>query len=158
MLLYKIIFICAFVLIAVDTAVIVRDSNEEEINYRLPNHTKPLSYNIKLNPHLGPNNFTFDGEVVYHINILNSTKTLTLHMKNLIINENATILKTYVGFYHYIPTIYDYNNETEMLNIGFNEDLPVKCYILHLKFTGVLSDRPYGFYRSSYADSAGNRM
>ncbi|XP_012230689.2 aminopeptidase N-like [Linepithema humile] len=156
MLLCKITFICAFALIAVDGA--VQDSNDEQINYRLPNHTKPLAYNIKLNPYLGPNNFTFDGEIVYYINILNSTKTLSLHMKNLVINENAIILKTYIGFHYYIPTTYDYNNVTEILSIGFNEDLPIKYYILRLKFTGVLNDRPYGFYRSSYTDSAGNKI
>lgn len=157
MLLCKVIFICAFALIAIDAAVI-RDSNDEEINYRLPNHTKPLAYNIKLNPHLEPNNFTFDGEVVYYINIVNSTKTITLHMKNLVINENATILKPQIGFHHYVPVTYSYNNVTEILYITFNEDLPIKYYILHLKFTGVLSDKPYGFYRSSYIDSKGNKM
>lgn len=144
-------------LIAIEPAV-TRNSNDEEINYRLPDHTKPLAYNIKLNPHLGPNDFTFDGEIVCYINILSSTKTLMLHMKNLVINENATVLKTHVGFYHYVPTAHDYNNVTEILNIGFNEDLPAKYYILYLKFTGVLSDRPYGFYKSSYIDSTENKM
>lgn len=159
MLLYTIICICAFTLIVADTAIIPESNlNDKEINYRLPNHTKPLFYGIKLNPHFTPNNFTFDGEVLVSIEILSSTRTLMLHTKKLIIDKNATFLKTKDGFNFYIPTAYDHNNLTEMLSLEFNENLLTGYYILYLKFTGVLNDRPYGFYRSSYINDAKNTV
>ncbi|CAL1686825.1 unnamed protein product [Lasius platythorax] len=159
MLSYTIICICAFTLIVADTAIIPESNlNDKEINYRLPNHTKPLFYGIKLNPHLTPNNFTFDGEVLVSIEILSSTRTLMLHTKKLIIDKNATFLKTKDGFNFYIPTAYDYNNLTEMLSLEFNVNLLTGYYILYLKFTGVLNDRPYGFYRSSYINDAKNTV
>jgi len=159
MLLYSIICIYIFTFIEADTASIPESNlNNKEINYRLPNHTKPLFYDIKLNPHLAPNNFTFDGEVLVSIEILSSTKTLMLHMKKLIIDKNTTFLKTKDGFNFYIPTMYDHNNLTEILSLEFDENLLIGYYILHLKFIGILNDRPYGFYRSSYTNDAENTV
>jgi len=159
MLTCKIICVCAFVLIALDAATI-QNSNpiNKESNYRLPNHTKPLFYDLKLNPNLSPDEFTFDGEVFIHIEILDQTKTLTLHMKNLIIDKNATFLKTKIEFdyIYYIPITYDSNNLTELLTLDFHRELSIGHYILHLKFAGVLNDRSYGFYRSSYINDAGD--
>lgn len=157
MLLYAIICIYVFIFIEANTATIQElNLNDKEINYRLPNHTKPLFYDIKLNPHLAPNNFTFDGEVLVSIEILNNTRTLMLHTKKLIIDKTTTFLKTKDGFNFYIPTMYNHNNLTEILSLEFDEDLLIGYYILHLKFIGILNDWPYGFYRSSYINDAGN--
>lgn len=159
MLMCKIICICAFAVITINAAAI-QDLNpdDKKINYRLPNHTKPLSYHLQLNPHLTSDNFTFDGKVLVHIEILNQTRTLTLHTKKLIIDENATFLKTNAGFDFHVPTTYDRSNLTELLTLGFDKELPTGHYILHLKFSGTLNDRSYGFYRSSYINDAGNTV
>lgn len=159
MLTYKNICICTFVLIATNAATIQdSNSNDKQINYRLPNHTKPLFYDLKLNPHLTSDNFTFNGEVLVYIEILNQTRTLTLHTKKLIIDKNATFLKTNTGFDFYFPTTYDSNNLTELLTLGFNKELTFGHYILYLKFAGTLNDRSYGFYRSSYINDAGDTV
>ncbi|XP_071650930.1 aminopeptidase N-like [Temnothorax longispinosus] len=160
MLTYEIICICAFALIASDAAAIQDSiSNNKEINYRLPNHTKPLYYDLKLNPHLTPDNFTFDGEVLVNIEILSQTRSLTLHTKKLIIDENATFLKTNTGPADlYFPISYDSNNLTELLTLGFDKELPTGHYILYLKFSGILNDRSYGFYKSSYINDAGDTV
>lgn len=157
MLTYKIICICVFALITTDSATI-QDSNpnDKEINYRLPNHTKPLFYDLKLNPHLKPDNFTFEGEVFIHIEILRQTKTLTLHTKNLIIDKNTTFLNANTGFDFYFPTAYDSNDQTELLTLGFDKELSAGHYTLYLKFAGTLNDRTYGFYRSSYINDVGD--
>lgn len=149
MLACKIIYIIVFAFVAVDaTAIQNSNLNDKEINYRLPNHTKPLFYDLKLNPHLTSDNFTFDGEVLVHIEILKQTRTITLHTKELIIDENASFLKTNTGFD--VPTTYNSNNITEFLTLGFDKELSIGHYILYLKFTGILNDKSYGFYRSSY--------
>ncbi|KYN14240.1 Aminopeptidase N [Trachymyrmex cornetzi] len=152
MLTCKIIYI-VFAFVAIDAAAI-QDSNlnDKEINYRLPNHTKPLFYDLKLNPHLTSDNFTFDGEVLVYIEILNQTRTITLHTKKLIIDENVSFLKTNTGFDFYVPTTYNSNNITELLTLGFDKELSIGHYILYLKFAGILNDRSYGFYRSSYVN------
>lgn len=159
MLMCKIFYICAFAVIITNAAAI-QDLNlkDKEINYRLPSHTKPLFYRLQLNPHLTSDNFTFDGEVLVNIEILNQTRTLTLHTKKLIIDENATFLKTNAGFDFYVPTTYDSNNLTELLTLGFDKELPTGHYILYLKFAGTLNDRSYGFYRSSYINDAGDTV
>lgn len=156
MLTYKVICICAFTL-AVTDAIQNSNPNDKEINYRLPNHTKPILYDLKLNPHLTPDNFTFDGEVFIHIEILSQTRTLTLHMKKLI-SDNTTFLRANNGFDLYFPTTYDSNNLTELLTLGFDKELPAGYYVLYMKFIGVLNDRSYGFYRSSYINDAGDTV
>ncbi|KAL0111093.1 hypothetical protein PUN28_012805 [Cardiocondyla obscurior] len=159
MLTCKIICICAFTFITTNAA-FIQDliSNNKEINYRLPNHTKPLMYDIKLNPHLIPDNFTFDGQVFIHVKILSETKTLTLHTKKLIIDKNSTVLKANNGVDYYFPTTYETNNLTELLTLSFDKELPAGYYVLHLKYTGVLNDRSYGFYRNSYINEAGDTV
>lgn len=159
MLIYKIICITfAFTLIVTDSAAIQDSNPNDKENYRLPNHTKPLFYELKLNPHLTSNNFTFDGEVLIHIEILTQTRTLTLHTKKLIINDNATFLKVSNGSDFYSPTTYDSNNLTELLTLGFDKELPAGHYMLYMKFAGILNDRSYGFYRSSYINDAGDTV
>lgn len=159
MLIYKIICIYVCTLIVIDSAAVQdSNSNDKKINYRLPNHTKPLFYDLKLNPHLAPDNFTFDGEVFIHIEILSQTRTLTLHTKKLIINDNATFLKVSNGSDFYSPTICDSNNLTELLTLGFDKELPAGHYMLYMKFAGILNDKSYGFYRSSYINDAGDTV
>ncbi|XP_036150483.1 LOW QUALITY PROTEIN: thyrotropin-releasing hormone-degrading ectoenzyme-like [Monomorium pharaonis] len=154
-MLCKIIYIYTFALIATEAAVIHNSNpNDKEINYQLPNHTKPLFYDLKLNPHLTPDNFKFDGEIFIDIEILNQTKTLTLHAKKLIIDFTLLELKMKT-IHYYIPTMYS-NNVTDLLSLDFNDELLVGRYILYLNFTGVLNDRSYGFYRSSYNNNGGD--
>lgn len=155
-MLREIVFTCVFALLAANARIVVRNSNpnDADANYRLPNHTRPLFYDLKLNPHLVPNNFTFDGEVFIHIEITRRTNTLTLHARKLLIDENKSFLKAGLDFH--VPLAHDLDNSTDMLNLHFGEDLVAGYYVLHLKFSGVVSDRPYGFYRSSYINDAGN--
>ncbi|RLU27560.1 hypothetical protein DMN91_001364 [Ooceraea biroi] len=157
--LHGIASVCVLTLLIADAAVIQKPNpNDKSVHYRLPNHTRPLLYDLKLNLHLAPDNFTFDGEVLVDIEILNRTRILTLHSKNLMIDENVTHLRVKTGFDFYIPVTYDHNNLTESLSLGFDEELPIGYYILYLRFVGALNDKPYGFYRSSYTDEAGNTV
>lgn len=156
MLLHGIISVCALTLVS-DTAVVRPDPNGESGYYRLPNHTRPLLYDLRLNLHLAPGNFTFDGEVLVDIEILSGTRTLALHSKNLAIDENASLLRTKNGSGDpRVPVAHDRDNLTASLNLGFDEELPIGLYVLRLKFVGALNDKPYGFYRSFYTNDAGD--
>ncbi|XP_011643082.1 membrane alanyl aminopeptidase-like [Pogonomyrmex barbatus] len=157
-MIYKIIYICAFIIATSVAAIQNSNSNDKEINYRLPNHTKPIFYDLKLNPYLTIDNFTFEGEIFIHIEILSKTKTLMLHMNKLIIDEDSTFLKSNNGLDFYVPITYSHNNLTELLSLDFDEELSIGRYILYLKFAGLLNDRPYGFYRSSYVSDTGNTV
>jgi len=158
MLTCKIIYIVSAFVAINAVAIQGANLNDKEINYRLPNHIKPLFYDLKLNPHLISDNFTFDGEVLIHIKILNQTRIITLHTKKLIIDEKASFLKTNTGFDFYVPTTYNSNNITEFLTLNFDKELSIGHYILYLKFAGILNDRSYGFYRSSYVNNTKNIM
>jgi len=156
---HGIILLCLLTFVMTDAAVVPNSKVPNKFVYdRLPNHTRPLLYDLRLNPHLAPDNFTFDGEVLVDIEILNRTRTLTLHSKNLTIDEDATSLRVKNGLNLYAPVTHERNDLTESLNLAFDKELAIGHYILHLKFAGVLDDKPYGFYRSSYVDEAGDTM
>lgn len=63
----------------------------EEINYRLPNDTLPISYKISLTTdiHLGEAGQTFTGEVRIHIYVFENTPQITLHYRQMTIENIA---------------------------------------------------------------------
>jgi len=154
-----IISLCLLTLVVTDAAVIPNPKVRDKPVYdRLPNHTRPLLYDLRLNPYLVSDNFTFDGEVLVDIEILSRTRILTLHSKNLTIDEDATSLRVKNGLDLYAPITHERNGLTESLSLAFDKELAIGHYTLRLKFSGVLNNKRYGFYRSSYVDEAGDTM
>lgn len=117
MLPYKIIMVCVIAFVAMDAASIP-NSGDVEVNYRLSNDAKPIMYEIKLNPHLVPNDFAFDGEMSIHVHILNSTNIITLHMKKLVIIEIATYLKSMIELGFHVPIAHERNNQIRWVSVS----------------------------------------
>ncbi|KAK3108903.1 hypothetical protein FSP39_018341 [Pinctada imbricata] len=58
---------------------------------RLPKSLRPLTYDLEIQPNLygnDPTSFTFSGKVKIKISCLEATKNVTLHAKNLTIDQN----------------------------------------------------------------------
>lgn len=160
-MLREIISTCVLVIVVTNAAIIQGPnpiSNNKPAYYRLPNHARPLQYDLELNLHLAPGNFTFDGHVLIDIEILNRTRILTLHSKNLAIDETATYLMEKPGFDTYIPARHEYNDLTESLSLDFDKEMPIGHYVLCMKFLGTLNDKPYGLHRNSYTDETGDTV
>nr|XP_012230688.1 PREDICTED: aminopeptidase N-like [Linepithema humile] len=123
----------------------------QENPYRLPKHVVPTHYNIKLIPHIVEGNFTFNGETSIDIEVHKMTNSIALHTVLLTIDESLTRLTGGNGnaVDNYIPRQHDYNNETNILTIQFEELLYPGTYTLYLKYVGVLIDYN-GFYKSFY--------
>lgn len=131
----------------------------QENPYRLPKHVVPIHYNIKLIPHIVEGNFTFNGETSIDIKVLKVTDSIALHTVLLTINESLTRLtREYENTIdNYISKQHNYNNETNILTIQFEELLDPGTYTLYLKYVGVLIDYN-GFYKSFYVDNDGNKV
>ena len=106
---------------------------------RLSKYIVPTEYNIELKPDL--ENFTFSGAETISLNLLKSTKTLTLHSKEIEINTAQVSSE-------FAKISYDTKNETATFT--FAKALPKGKVKLVLVFTGILNDKMRGFYRSSY--------
>lgn len=120
--------------------------------YRLPDTTKPVSYNLKIIPNLS-GHFNFSGTVSIMIDVLSTTNEILLHCKDMTV-RNVSLAR---GSKEY-KSNYLLNYTDELLKITTNENLTAKfTYNLTIKFNGTLNDNMVGFYRSSYRTGKTNR-
>jgi len=131
--------------------------DDTETDYRLPNNTIPIHYKINLTPYLEEGNFTFYGESNVKIEIRVASPKISLHSKELEINETATTLIKDDGTI-YKPTEHIYNDETNILTLNFENALSSNLYTLNMKFAGNLSEvrTKKGFLKIPYTDEVGN--
>ncbi|KYM93558.1 Aminopeptidase N [Cyphomyrmex costatus] len=130
-----------------------------KVIHRLPNNTIPVHYNIYLTLHLKEGNFTFYGESNVNIEIRFASSQISLHSKELEINETATTLVNDKGTV-YKPMEYTYNNATNILILHFDHELSPSFYTLNMRFTGNLSEstdsRKTGIFKIPYTSEQGN--
>ncbi|XP_036150482.1 aminopeptidase N-like [Monomorium pharaonis] len=100
-------------------------------------------------------NFTFDGKSHVIIEIRRATRNISLHALDLTINETATSL---ISSEVHVPTMHNYDNETEILTLHFDDELPSGIYSLNIQFVGILNDDLHGFFRTSYIDEKRGKM
>lgn len=123
----------------------------EDEDYRLPNNTVPLDYDIKLIPYLDVGNFTFDGEVTISVTVIAQTTTIVLHAHEL----NIANVSVTSGNVTYPIANETYNSELHFYTLTFATTLASGNYSIYAKYTGTLDDDMNGFYRSSYTTATG---
>ncbi|XP_071569032.1 aminopeptidase N-like [Temnothorax nylanderi] len=138
------------------------DGNSENdlsatVNYRLPDNVVPVHYDIALIPYIEEDNFTFDGKSHIIIEIRRATRDLSLHALELTINETATSLVS-SDTVTYAPTAHNYDNETEILTLHFDDELSLGIYSLNIQFVGILNNDLQGFFRTSYINENGDKV
>lgn len=125
-------------------------SDTSNLNYRLPNNTKPEHYAITLTTNIDKNEFSFTGEVIITLRALESTKNITLHQRQLTIDKVVLLLAN--G--RQIKVNYNYDKTTEFLEISVADELEKdQRYFLTINYRGELRTDSGGFYRSSYNNS-----
>jgi glutamyl aminopeptidase len=126
-----------------------------ELDYRLPNDTLPLHYEIYLHPDLEKG--TFFGKVDVLLNVTQPRDFILIHTKYLTIQK--TLLRqgdgtngqevTLVEAFEYAP------NEFWVVRLG--SKIQQGLYTLQLEFDGSLTKDIVGFYKSSYYNSDTNQ-
>lgn len=140
-----------------ENAVVVAPFNDpfDGIDYRLPNTSWPLSYDIWLSTDIHRGEFVFDGRVTIQIEVLKDTEEITLHIRQLTI-VNVRLLREQGGT---LQTNVDFatRDDVEFLIIRPKQPLTLGTICgLVITYTGELRDDDAGFYRSSYRDAGGN--
>lgn len=124
-----------------------------EHNWRLPETSVPISYNLHLKTNIHIDDLSVEGEVSINLKVLKSTDKLTLHSRNLKINElklfevSSSNEVDVLSFSLYAPT--------DMLTIYLAEDATVGVeLLLNVKFNFDINTKPdmTGFYRTSYVN------
>lgn len=128
------------------------DFKSENISYRLPNNTRPESYNVYISTDVANNNFGFSGAVDISINVQSKTNEITVHQRQLNI-ISVDLVEASGQNISTLPPQYD--PITEFLTIKtVNRTLSqgTKVY-LTIKYNGTLNQGATGFYRTSLYDS-----
>ncbi len=112
---------------------------------RLSSFIKPERYRIVLKPDL--ERFVFYGEETIYLNLKKSVNEITLHAKELKIEE----VEFKSTSYKLSAKSLKYDSKAETATFIFNKKLPKGKGELSLKFTGILNDQMRGFYRSKYS-------
>ncbi|EFN87054.1 Aminopeptidase N [Harpegnathos saltator] len=160
----------AAVLIVTGRAVPLRNNEtslagEEDLHLNLLQQVVPVHYDIRLIPHIVENNFTFNGETGIEMKVLKPTDTVVLHTRQLIVDKWKTKLTRRVEessanetVANYVPKLHDYDGNSEMLILRFDDPVEIGVYTLYLKFVGVIKPTGRGFYRSFYTNNEGNKV
>jgi len=114
--------------------------------FRLPRHTAPTHYEIRLD--LDLETFTFTGSVDIELEVRESTDTLVLNaaeveIKSATLSEGTSI------------TEIAYDDEMERATLGLERELAPGSYRLRIEHSGIINDQLRGLYRSVYRDPQG---
>ncbi len=109
----------------------------------LPQHIKPHRYKISIKPDL--QNFTFAGSEIIEIALDRSVKEIILHAAELDITEAECIQENYI-----VNASVSYDVRAETATLHFSNTLQKGKCQLKLTFTGVITEKMRGYYRSSY--------
>lgn len=120
--------------------------SKDEISYRLPNDTRPETYEISLriSESFRHGHFVYDGSVGINILIVNATREVTIHARELKIQRIYLSNDTYTV--DLLP--WRSNNITDFLIIPTKsvELLAGDRYRLDIEFAGVMRDDSLGFF------------
>lgn len=134
------------------------DSKETTENYRLPNQTIPMRYDVEISTKVHLKDDAFSGIVKIYIKVLEDTKSVVLHSRNLTINSAKIIDWTDVIE---CSTEYPSENPTEFLTITPKDGRTLflgEELILEINYNGKLRQDNGGFYRSTYTNAAGEEV
>lgn len=128
--------------------------------FRLPTALRPLKYNLRVLTHLeDPENLRFEGNVKILFKALENTKNITLHSKNLTIdNSLITLRDTSSANKKYCFSGTEVIPAHDFFVMRICEELVAgQVYELTMPFAADLNRQLEGYYRSSYNDPETNK-
>lgn len=130
-------------------------SDALEVNYRLPNTTRPELYDLTIRTRVDEGDFAFFGIVKIDIFVIESTTSIILHSLYQNIDEIQLESEGLVVFIEQ----FSYNGTLQFLNISTLEPLKGgNRYTLQIKYNSTLREDYLGFYRTSYLNDDGIRV
>jgi len=130
-------------------------SNISEVNFRLPNTTRPESYDLTIRTRIDEEDFSFSGSVKIDLLVIEATTLIVLHQ----LYQNVEEIQLESDG-HAVPIEqYIHDATLQFLNITVVEALRIgNRYTLDIKYNGILREDYLGFYRTSYLNDDGIRV
>lgn len=127
-------------------------------DYRLPNTTKPLRYDVSLTTNVHRGEPSFSGAVRIRIQALENTNEITLHYRQITI-ETVQVFANPDTTTNLVPSTFSFVEDVEFLKIAVTSQLQInQQYLVVITYQGLLRDDNMGFYRSSYKNPAGETV
>lgn len=128
-------------------------SATSNLNYRLPNNTYPIHYDIHLTTHVHESKFEYEGHATINFVVKSAPlNEITLHVNGLknikikLLDINRNIVENDVDF--------DTDKVRDFLTIKPLNNLIInQSYFLDFDYDGELRDDNLGFYKSSYVNA-----
>lgn len=130
------------------------------VSYRLPNNTRPISYDVHLTTHVHTQtDFSFTGEVLIRFVAIEPSNTITVHQRQLTIGASSLALASSPQTPIPLMDNVEYDTATELLKFTLKSgNLIINSeYILAINYNGTLRSDNFGFYRSSYIADDGSQ-
>ncbi len=128
---------------------IMSSSTTPQDPYRLPRHTIPTHYDLRIEPDLSSHSFT--GHEVVTLTVAEPTAEIVLNATELEVSSailSGDERSPRTGTVHM-------DEELQRCRISFPSVVPPGEWKLSLSFRGTLNDKLRGFYRSNYKDEQG---
>ncbi|XP_018799750.1 PREDICTED: aminopeptidase N [Bactrocera latifrons] len=133
-------------------------SPRADLDYRLPNTTEPVHYDVELTTNVHNGTKAFQGTVNIVIKVIEDTRTIVLHQRQLSIVK-VTIKNTDLANPAEETLNISYEEEREFLSLTpANQTLTFikgSNWNLTISYTGVLREDNAGFYLSTYTSLQG---
>lgn len=137
------------------TAIQPRADDNSVGNYRLPNNTVPVAYDVELWTEVDQRVLNFTGRVKINITAVEASSTITLHFRQTA-NFSASIINTDVVTSTESLLTVTTEDTREFLTLTSTSSLTAGSnYTLTINYTGLLRTDQCGFYYSSYTDDDG---
>lgn len=117
--------------------------------FRLPNNTRPMTYDISLRTWIDQGNFSFTGSVRIGIVALESTNSITVQHRGLSI-ENVRVLSEYNDSISIGDIAYDNIFEFLTIPIASSNLTEGSTYFVEIEYSGQMITYSSGFYARSY--------
>lgn len=118
-------------------------------NNIFPINTVPVRYELWIKTDIDKGRFDFSGRVKIHVRVLEQTKSVTIHYRQIEVKEINLIHRNVTS-----SLVYSFERQKEFLHITLpNVAAANETFIIEIVYGGVLRDDLLGFYRSSYTDS-----
>lgn len=126
------------------------------LEYRLPNNTVPIRYDISLRTEIHAGVFGFTGSVYIRFKTVEPTTTITIHSRQQTISK--VNLLNGLGQLLQENVLFDLTSKSNvefLIITPITPLLPNQELSLYIEYSGTLRGDEAGFYRSSYRRSNG---
>lgn len=129
----------------------------DDLDYRLPNTTMPIHYDIFISTGIHQDERNFSGKVDILIEAINDTDEIVIHYRESTITKVGLFDESHDLIQDDVP----FSSEDDVEFLIIKPETPLtqgKKYTLEITYLGDLRDNNVGFYRSTYTNAAGNEI